>query len=226
MKRKRTRWTKRDLKLLHELYPNTLTSVIADKLGRSERSVYYKANKLGLRKSIEYMREFVAGRFDPEVGAKYRFKPGNEPHNKGLAGYNPGGRNPETRYKPGNMSGMALKQYKPIGTERMTKDGYLERKINDGDNLHQRWRAVHNIEWERHNGPIPAGHIVVFRNGDKLDTRIENLELISRAENMRRNSIHNYPPELRQAIRLNKKLRREISEKQNRGPTESPVRNA
>ena len=215
MKRKRRHWTKRDLDILVELYPNTLTSVIAERLKRSERAVYYKANMLGLRKSVEYMRELITDNFNPEFGVEHRFKKGNVPHNKGVTGFDPGGRVRETQFKPGERIGIAAKMYKPIGTERVSKDGYIERKVNDGKDLHKRWRPVHNIEWEAHNGPIPPGHIVVFRNGDKLDTRIENLELISRAENMRRNSIHRYPPELKQAIRLNKKLRREISEKQN-----------
>ena len=37
-------------------------------------------------------------------------------------------------------------------------------------------------------GPIPPNHVVRARNGDSHDTRIENLELLSRAENQRRNS--------------------------------------
>lgn len=41
---------------------------------------------------------------------------------------------------------------------------------------------------------------------------IDNLELITRAERMRRNSIHRYPPELKSAIRVISKLKRTIQE--------------
>jgi hypothetical protein len=54
-------------------------------------------------------------------------------------------------------AGVAVKLYKPIGTERVSKDGYRERKIHDGMPLQSRWRAVHLIEWEAVNGPIPKG---------------------------------------------------------------------
>ena len=36
----------------------------------------------------------------------------------------------------------------------------------------------HDIVWEGENGPIPAGYDVHHINEDKLDNRIENLELL------------------------------------------------
>lgn len=37
--------------------------------------------------------------------------------------------------------------------------------------------------WELHNGPIPAGLIVDHKDRDKLNNRIENLRLATRAQN-------------------------------------------
>ena len=101
-------------------------------------------------------------------------------------------------------------------TERISKDGYLERKINDDLPLQARWRAVHLIEWEKANGPLPKGYAIAFVNGDKTDRRLENYALISRAELMRRNTIHNLPPEIKGAITVLGALKRRIREKQNR----------
>lgn len=57
---------------------------------------------------------------------------------------------------------------------------------------------------------------MAFRDGDRRNVTLDNLECVSRAENMRRNTIHRYPPELKQAIRAVAKLRRTLSaEKEN-----------
>jgi hypothetical protein len=71
--------------------------------------------------------------------------------------------------------------------------------------------------WEAANGPLPAGHAIAFKNGDKTDIRLENLECIARRELMARNTVHNLPKPLAQAIQLLGALNRQINtkEKQN-----------
>ena len=39
---------------------------------------------------------------------------------------------------------------------------------------------VHRTVWEANHGPIPEGSVIHHKSGDRLDNRIENLELISR----------------------------------------------
>lgn len=43
-------------------------------------------------------------------------------------------------------------------------------------------KLLHRLIWERESGSIPKGYLVHHRNGDGTDNRIENLELISRAD--------------------------------------------
>lgn len=43
----------------------------------------------------------------------------------------------------------------------------------------------HRWVWEQANGPIPPGYEVHHRNDNKLDNRIENLELLSKPEHGR-----------------------------------------
>lgn len=100
---------------------------------------------------------------------------------------------------------------KPIGTEKVDSDGYLRRKLTDTGYPPKDWVAVHRINWEAAHGPIPKGHMVIFRDGDKTNVAVENLELISFREQMRRNTLHNYPKEIAQAIQLRGALIRRIN---------------
>ena len=49
--------------------------------------------------------------------------------------------------------------------------------------------TTHRKVWILHNGPIPDGHHIHHKNEDKLDNRIENLELVSGSEHTRNHSI-------------------------------------
>jgi len=86
-----------------------------------------------------------------------------------------------TRFKKGNRSGRAEERYKPIGTERISQDGYREVKIHDGMPLQSRWRLVHLVEWEKVNGPIPEGHCLKCLDGDRTNVAPANWQLIPRA---------------------------------------------
>lgn len=102
--------------------------------------------------------------------------------------------------------------WRPIGAERYSKEGYLQRKVSDTGYPPRDWVAVHNLLWIEKQGPIPAGHAVAFKDGDKTHIAEENLELISRAELMRRNTIHRYPEELRDTIMLLGAVKRKVRE--------------
>jgi rhodanese-related sulfurtransferase len=200
---------------LREHYPDNKTEVVAELVGRTVPSCYLKAAALGLKKSATYLASDDAYRFrrGDHPGAATQFRKGQVPPNKGLRrpGWAPG-RMASTQFKSGQRSGVAAKLYKPIGTERISKDGYLERKIHDGMPLQSRWRAVHLITWEAKNGPMPDGHCVCFRDGNRMNFAEDNLELISRAERMRRNSYHfNYPKEVGQLIQLKGALQRKLN---------------
>lgn len=115
-----------------------------------------------------------------KTGRTGRFEPGLVPANKGKKmPYNPN--SARTQLKKGHRGGKAAAIYKPIGSERLSKDGYLERKIHDGLPLQSRWRAVHLIEWEAANGPVPKGHALKCLDGNRLNTELSNWELVPRS---------------------------------------------
>lgn len=208
---KRERWTNKQLALLREWYPHKPAEELQKIVGRDVPSIYAKANKLGLKKTPEYLAGPHACRLrrDDNPGLESRFKPGHEPWNKGKKGVVTGGE--QTRFKKGFRGGRALERYQPIGSERVTKDGYLQRKVNDDLPLQRRWRAVHVIVWEEANGPLPHGHVVIFKDGNKRNLELDNLELVSRSELMRRNTIHNLPKEVVEVVQLRGALKRKIN---------------
>lgn len=210
MSRQRFPWHADDLALLRELYPNTPTANLAGIFDRSVRSIYDKANSLGLKKSAEYMATHKPGWLDGIRGGATRFQKGHETWNKGQH-YAAGGRSAETRFKPGHIGGSAKDKQKPIGTERISKDGYLERKISNARPFQRRWRGVHLLLWEAAHGPLPAGHAVAFIDGNKQNLALDNLQLISRRELMSRNTVHNYPKEIVDVIRLRAVINRKIN---------------
>lgn len=50
----------------------------------------------------------------------------------------------------------------------------------------KKWKQLHRYLWEEANGPIPKGMIITFKDGNSLNCTLENLEMISRQENLRR----------------------------------------
>lgn len=113
------------------------------------------------------------------------FEKGMVPLNKGkLCPPGKGGRHPnarKTQFKKGSMAGAAAAKYKPIGTERLSKDGYLERKVHDGMPQQSRWRSVHLIRWEEVNGPLPEGKALKSVDGDRSNTDPSNWMAVPRA---------------------------------------------
>lgn len=204
-------WEPWESSMLRIQYPFMKTRVIALLLDRKITAVYQRARLMGLEKSAEFYACPASGRTTGRQGIGTRFAKGNPPANKGLR--RPGwhrGRMKETQFKKGVRQGIAVKLRKPIGAERISKDDYLERKVNNDLPLQRRWKAVHRIIWEEAYGAPPAGHHITFKNGDKRDIRLENLVPVSRAEMMKRNTIHNLPKPIAQVVQLRGALMRQI----------------
>ncbi len=101
-----------------------------------------------------------------------QFPKGHIPWNKGMKGVNFGGK--QTQFKKGQKGW----NYKPVGTERINTDGYVEIKVADPC----KWKGKHTLLWEAAHGPVPKGHVVIFADSNKLNVTLENLLLISRRE--------------------------------------------
>jgi hypothetical protein len=234
-------WAEADLALLRSLYSSRPTTEIAPRLNRTVHKVYAKAAALGLKKSPAFFESEESGRLrkgQTRPGTeRTQFPKGHVPANKGLR--RPGwfaGRMRETQFQKGARSGKAAKNWRPIGTVQPDSGGYLRIKVREavygaeptGFGNSRVWPMYNRYVWEQHNGLIPPKHLVVFRDRDRGNCSIENLELISMAENVRRNRMWGrLPRELAEAIQLNGALKRQIrrldGKEQDHGSSGSPV---
>jgi hypothetical protein len=205
-----------ELRMLRKHFPHMSSFKVVKRLKRSVCSVNGMAAKFRLHKTTKYLASPDACRLrrGDNIGAAHRFPPGHVPANKGLRrpGWAPG-RMAETQFKKGQRS----RNYLPVGTVRADSDGYLRKKIADhglgGFGNQKVWEFVHIRVWTDAHGPVPDGHVVIFKDRNKGNVKLENLKLLTRAELMRRNTIHNLPVELRDTIMLAGRLKRIIRRK-------------
>ena len=209
----RRAWTPEEDARLQAEYPNTDSATLAAAMGRSLRSVYGRANYLGIRKTREFIDETRKQCLEKgRQNGSGLFKKGRTPHNKGVKGWQAGGGAARTKWKKGQKP----HNWKPLGSERISKDGYRQRKVADTGHMHTDWKFVHLLEWEKHRGPLPKGYMIKFRNGDRTDIRIDNLICVSRVANMHQNNIHRLPKELVEICQLKGRLNRQINKREKR----------
>lgn len=106
------------------------------------------------------------------TGRTGRFEKGHATWNKGTKGLTKAN---VTSFKKGQKS----HNYKPVGSERITKDGYCEIKVSDTG---RRWKSKHLVVYEKHHGKVPRGSVVIFLDGDKRNFDIDNLHLVTRGQ--------------------------------------------
>ena len=220
----RHRWTPADDRKLTRIYRDHSAAECAEALGVTLGAIHNRVHFLGLSKSPEWIaertrRQWAEGRHENSRAGLAK----GRGWNKGLPQsewMDPEAiqRTKATRFKP--RAPQECRNYRPIGSLRLPKDGYLERKVTDDHPVPaRRWAGVHRLVWEQAHGPVPPGHVVRFKDGRKRmdpdEITVDLLECITQAENMRRNSYHTrYPKEVAQLIQLRGALNRKINTRQ------------
>jgi len=167
-------------------------------------------NKIFYEKHIKFLKECVPGRYYSETAKLFnrRFGLSLTPEqlssacarfgiSSGLTGYFPKGNVPFNKGKkgycaPGSEKGWFKKghrptDWRPVGSERVTVDSYVEVKVSDistpdAKTKQKNWKMKHVVVWEAANGPVPKGHIVIFLDGNKQNFTLKNLMMVSRQE--------------------------------------------
>ena len=175
-------WTRKELDYLREHYANDSAKEIATVLGRHVSGVHQKAAKMRLSKSPDFFS--VRGKINTKhpLAVAARFKKGHVSHNKGkkveeFMSEEGIKRSSATRFKKGHIPTDA----RPVGFERLDKNGYVWAKIAGQRTMTLKHRWV----WKTQNGKIPEGYVVAFKDGNRQNCDISNLYLLSKADNAR-----------------------------------------
>lgn len=236
----RRHWKSAENKRFRRIYARKTNEQLARIFHCSVQQINAHSAKLGVHKDPAWLhaRNVANGELLRKSGKSHRFPKGNVSWNKGLhrPGYSIGrGRMAETTFKKGQRPRNAV----PVGTLVTDENGYLKRKMEESAGVGLSrfgWEFEHVRVWESRHGVVKPGFKVVFKDGNKQNVAIENLELLSDAEMMRRNSIHaRRTPEQKEAIYALSALKAHITKKEKKraqqkqqaiGPAGSSVRNA
>ena len=110
-------------------------------------------------------------------GLDGRFQKGHVPANKGRKGMPMHPNAVTTQFKKGHTPANKT----PIGTVLMKDDGYLWKKVGEGA---RDWKQLHRMIWEEAHGEIPEGYLITFKDGNRENVALDNLELITKAESI------------------------------------------
>lgn len=126
-------------------------------------------NKFGENISISQLRG-VLKRYKIKTGFTGKFEKGKIPWNKKTKGIM---KSNKTSFKNGRLP----HNYLPVGTRKL-KGGYIFVKTGHP----KEWKLEHRMIWEKRYGKVPKGCVLIFKDGNCLNTNLDNLMLISRRE--------------------------------------------
>lgn len=197
------------------------TKTLGTKIGKSGGFVWARLKFLGLKIPDKIIEKFKK---------ESHFKKGQISHNKGKKmSAELYSKVSHTFFNKGNVPHNAKKN----GDEVLRLDSkgqkYIMVKVPEKSRLDYK----HRILWEQHNGPIPKGCNVQFKDGNTLNCVIENLYLIDRKSQLIENIykpealakrflkiseneidyMKEHNPGLLNLLELHYKLKREVSQK-------------
>ena len=108
------------------------------------------------------------------------FKKGSIPANKGTKGLT---KRNKTSFDFGNRPMNAKKVGSVVTRKNKNGSSYMCIKIEEPN----KWQMLHVYIYEHKHGKVPKGYCVIFKDKNTLNTRLDNLMLVSRDELARLN---------------------------------------
>lgn len=192
-------------------YPNTKSEILAEKHGVPVHKIYATASRHKVKKSEEFLASSDSGRMLKGncVSPNTQFKKGRPSLRKGkkivFKSAESKKKSCANRWKKGNIPPNIAQD-----GEVRWREGIGYYFIRLSDNV---WVLYHKWLWERENGEVPKGFKIVFKDKNRKHCVIDNLECVSDAELMLRNTVHRLPEDLKKSIKKLSKIKRIIKKK-------------
>lgn len=198
----KTSSTSKTDRYLKKYYLSKAINKLASDVGRSETFVNTRLRQLGLVRPPEVIERFK------QLG---RRKIGNVPPNKGKkqkewmsrAGRK---RIKATQFKLGHLPHNTRTDFEIAIRNDSSGHKYQYIRVALG-----KWVPLHRYNWEKAKGKIRGNLKLVFKDGNTMNCEVQNLELLTPAQLMERNSWYRYPTELGKIIQLQGALTRQIN---------------
>ena len=174
---------------------------------RCERPVYWSKEPEMLAWMLEHDQGQRTDQLSSQFRERFGFSLSQGQINLFRAGYDRQVRQDGTR-----RGGRPLQ---PVGTERVSKDGYIVIKVRLRANKpmsKDNWMLKHVWAYQQAYGPVPEGHVVYFADGDKRNFEPENLVAVPRRlvgvmNNLKANGVEWHDRETLQAVMTMAELR-------------------
>lgn len=208
------RYSEIEVSFIRENYLRMSNQQLAESIGRTALSVSYRLQVLKLtrprhnwtKEELKFLKSHASDLSHKEMATalscslqsvKAALK--NYHVKSGRTGYFTKGHRPWNFRKKGIVTGGIQTQFKKGQDPKNTLyDGCITIRRDHVKERNGRpykwirlakgkWELYHRWLWVQKNGPIPAGHIVTFKDGNSLNADYSNLQMITMAENARRN---------------------------------------
>lgn len=192
---------------------------------------YIRDNSLGVssKEMAEQVKEKFGYEMTPTCMKQFRQRHGIK---SGVTGWYQKGHAPGTKGKtleyickgdPEKLARVRSTQFKkghrPVNEMQIgditVVNGYKLRKKAMTGSQWERWEFLHRAVWQEHNGPIPKGMVVTFKDSDPMNCDISNLMLITQAQSalMTRKGLRSRDPNITETGAALAALELAVSEK-------------
>ena len=159
-KRKQHKWTNEEKEYLASIVKGSTYKEITEKMNDKFEYDFSEGQIKG-----------AMARYKLATGTGGYFKKGSMPWNKGTKGLTKANK---TSFK----KGIIPPNQAPIGTESITKGGYIKVKVGEPN----KWKLKQRYIYEQHYGEIPNNYNIIFADGNIMNFDIDNLIAVSKSE--------------------------------------------